>query len=299
MTREAQRYISSLSYREILIDEIIQGLGELRRSALGLTVSGLSAGLDLGFSMLLMATALTFTEGYFNEATQHIIVANLYSVGFILVVMGRSELFTEHTSLAVFPVLARRAMVASLLRLWGIVYVANIVGALGSAILIATVGPGLDAIEDHAFATISGNLLDHPWWLMTLSAVVAGWLMGLLAWLISAATDTVGRIFFIWLITTSIGLVPLHHCVLGAVEVGSAMIALDGVALGDFLRFLSASTLGNLVGGVVFVALIKYGHAVRSEQLPAAAEEVLADVGDGVISGEERRTREQDDAGEP
>jgi len=91
--------------REILEEEIWQGLGELRRPWSGLVLSGLSAGLDIGFSALFMAALVTLIEPQTSPLIHRILLGNAYTLGFIFVILGRSELFTEHTTLAVFPVL--------------------------------------------------------------------------------------------------------------------------------------------------------------------------------------------------
>lgn len=97
------------SYRDILIEEIVQGLGELRRPAGGLLLSGFSAGLDVGFGVLLIGAAITLAGETVSPVGQRLLTANFYSLGFVFVVLGRSELFTEHTTVAVFPVLSRNA----------------------------------------------------------------------------------------------------------------------------------------------------------------------------------------------
>src|SRR6056297_3964939 len=95
---------------DILDIEIRRGLSELERPTAGLSLSALSAGLDIGFGPLLMAVILT-TAGVAGtgELTKQLLLALAYGVGFILVVLGRSELFTEHTALAVLPVLDGKA----------------------------------------------------------------------------------------------------------------------------------------------------------------------------------------------
>ena len=251
------------SYREILIEEILEGLGELRRPTGGLLLSAFAAGLEIGFSVLLMAIPLTFADEL-PPLVVRLLVANFYAVGFLFVVMGRSELFTEHTTLAVFPVLAQRASVAALARLWALVFAGNVVGALAMARLLAWVGPGLGVATPEAFGEIARSLLEVSGGVILLSATLAGWLMGLLSWLLAASRDTVSQILFVWLVTFSIGLAQLHHSILGVVEVGVGVFAGQGPAPSDLLRFLGWTTLGNSIGGAVFVALIKYGHVVRS-----------------------------------
>ncbi len=91
--------------------EIDEGLDALERPLIGLFVSGLSAGLDLGFSLFLMAVMVTQGQGVLAAPVERLLVANMYSIGFVFVVLGRSELFTEQTTLAVLPVLRGRSSV--------------------------------------------------------------------------------------------------------------------------------------------------------------------------------------------
>lgn len=253
-------------YATILEQEIRTGLTELERSTPGLFLSGLSAGLDASFSLLLMAVMTTLGEGRLPEAVVEILVANAYSVGFIFVVLGRSELFTEHTSLAVLPVLDGRASMKNLGRLWGLIYVSNLIGATAFAFAASRIGPALHIAEPRAFGKIAAGLAAHPAWVIVASAILAGWLMGLVSWLVAASRDTIGQIVLVWLVTTSIGLMHLPHVVVGTTEVLAGVFSGLGATFPDFLRFLALTTLGNITGGVLFVALIKYGHASRGDR---------------------------------
>lgn len=249
------------SYQEILDDEIEAGLLELRRPANGLFLSGLSAGLDVGFGILAMAVVVTLATGELPEVIVRLLEANTYTIGFTFVILGRSELFTEHTTLAALPVLDGRAGLGRLLRLWGVVYVSNTLGAIAFASFMTLVLPALGTATSSSFGEIASRLVDHPAWVIFLSAVLAGWLMGLLSWLVTAARDTTGKLLMIWLVTGVIGLAGLHHCIAGTVEVVAGAISDPAIGAWDAVRTLGLATLGNVVGGVVFVALIKYGHA--------------------------------------
>ncbi|MGD8867246.1 MAG: formate/nitrite transporter family protein [Gemmatimonadales bacterium] len=260
--REAQK-----AYGDILDAEIERGLRQLRRDAGGLIVSGLSAGLDIGFSLFLMATMLTAVGREFSPGLVRILLANMYAVGFIFVVLGRSELFTEHTTLAVFAVLSGDASVASLGRLWGLVYLSNIVGAAAFAALAVVIGPALGSIDPRAFGEIARDLVEHAWWIIFLSGLLAGWMMGLLSWLLSAARDTISQVFVVFLVTAAIGFGHLHHSIVGTVEVLAGVFSRQGVALIQYSHFILWATVGNALGGVIFVALIKYSHVRGKPQL--------------------------------
>ena len=245
-------------------EEVWQGLGELRRPAPGLLLSGLSAGLDIGFSALFMAAILTLLEPSASPLLRSFLLGNAYTLGFIFVILGRSELFTEHTALAVFPVLQGKASLGQLGRLWALVYVSNLVGAAAFAGFAVLLGPRLGVIAPEAFLVISNEMVDHDALTIFLSALAAGWLIGLLSWLVSAARETVSQVVVVWIITFVMGFLGLHHCIVGSVEVLTGVFTAGGPSLSDFGYFLGWTTFGNVVGGVALVAAIKYSHVTFS-----------------------------------
>jgi formate/nitrite transporter FocA (FNT family) len=252
----------------VLKQEIKQGTQETRRSATGLLLSGFSAGLELGFGVVAMGILLTLDGGTLHPVARELLVAAAYALGFVLVIIGDSELFTEHTTLAVFPVLNGNSSLRELLRLWGLVFAANLAGAAAIAWLLTRVGPGLGIIEPAVFGDVARQVTGHPAWVILLSGVLAGWLMGLLSWLVTAARETVSQILVIALITGTIGFAHLHHAVAGSIEVLAGVLSGQGVTWSAFGHFLLWATLGNIIGGVLLVALIKFGHAARTGHAP-------------------------------
>jgi formate/nitrite transporter FocA (FNT family) len=195
-------------------------------------------------------------------------MANAYALGFVFVVMGRSELFTEHTTLAVLPVLDGQASLVQLGRLWGLVYVGNVIGSAVFAGIIVLIAPALDIAEPRAFVQIAEGFTEYRWPVIVAAGILAGWLMGLLSWLVAAAQESVSRLLFVWLIATAIGFAHLPHSIAGTVEVLAGVLVSPELTYVDFLQFLGAATVGNAVGGSVFVSLLKYGHVVRSGPRP-------------------------------
>jgi formate/nitrite transporter FocA (FNT family) len=266
------RDIPKKSYREILDQQIKEEISQLERPASGLFISGLSAGLEVGFSLLLMGVMLTLVADSFSAPVVEILVANMYSIGFIFVILGRSELFTEHTTLAFLPVLNRRASLGSLARLWGLIYSSNLIGGAIFALLVTLIGPALGVVDPQVFGIIAQDLVKHSWWVILTSGILAGWMMGLVSWLVTASRDTISQIVIVWLITTAIGLAHLHHSIVGTIEVLAAVFANQGVTWADYGHFILWTTLGNAIGGLVFVALIKYGHATRRGTEPESID---------------------------
>nr|WP_081927049.1 formate/nitrite transporter family protein [Halobellus rufus] len=235
-------------------------LKEINRPPAGVFLSGLSAGLNLSFGALLMGMALTFSGGFESILVQQLTLGGVSSIAFLFVVIGQTELFTAHSTMAILPVLDGRASLRGLGRVWGVTYTSNLVGCALFAGLITSLGPALGILDADAFGTLASALLPHPWWVIFLSGVIAGWLMGLVTWLSAASRDTVSRILFVLIVTAVIGFGPFHHSILGTTEVLSAMFLGQGVALGEFGHFLLWTTTGNIVGGGVFVGLLNYGH---------------------------------------
>jgi formate-nitrite transporter family protein len=268
---QAQPEASQKTYQTILEQEITEGLRELERPSTGLFISGLSAGLDVSFSLFLIAVMLTLVQNQFTRAATEMLSAAMYSVGFILVILGRSELFTEHTTRAVYPVLHGRASVRQLLRLWTVIYISNLLGTVAFARLATVVGPRLGVVQVTAFGDVAARVVNHSWWIIALSGLLAGWLMGLLSWLVSAARDTTSQVLFVGIITWSIGICHLHHAIVGSVEV-LAGVFVHAVGLETYFRTVWWATLGNAAGGVIFVALFKYSHVIRRAGEPAKVD---------------------------
>ena len=217
-------------------------LTQLERNSTGLVLSGISAGLDIGFSVLLMSIMLSTFNGVFPAPVVRFFVANMYPVGFIFVILGRSELFTEHTTLAILPVLQGLASIKKLFRLWAIVYVSNIFGGLIFALILSYFGGSLHFLHKEAFAQIAGSFTRNSWLTTLLSAALAGWLMGLLAWLVAAARETISQIFIIWTVTAAIGFAGLPHCIVGNIEIAAALFSGQG-SFSGYLLFLDPCNL--------------------------------------------------------
>jgi formate-nitrite transporter family protein len=256
------------SHQTIIDQEIEQAVEELQRPAAGLLISGLLAGLGIGVSVFLIVVIMTLADGSVPHLVVAILVANAYSVGFILVIMGRMDLFTEYTTLALLPLLDGEVSFFLVARMWTLVYVSNLIGCLLFAFLIVLLAPGLKVAETAVFSSLAHEIVEHPWWVIALSGIFAGWLMGLLSWLVTASRDTISQVLFAWLIGTTIGLGRLHHAITGSLEVLAGMLAGATIILTDFGYFLIWTTLGNIIGGVIFAVLIRFSVLMSSARHP-------------------------------
>ncbi len=245
---------------DILDEQIATSIYEYKRSNKRLFISALSAGLEIGFSIFLMGTLFTLFHGHVSNEILHVLISFAYPIGFIFVIIGRSELFTEHTTLAILPVLNKTIHIKRLFILWGIILAGNLIGGYLFGVLLAYFAPAIGVISNEAFVHLAHKIIDIPLPLILISAVIAGWLMGLLSWLVASAQETISRLFMIVLITATIGIGGLHHSIVGSIEVFVGFLIDPTIGIMDYLSFEAISILGNALGGVFFVGIIKYGQ---------------------------------------
>ena len=254
---------NSKTARKIYYDIVEDGRMNLDRASLGLAFSGFAAGLNISFGIVAMFSiaAVTGSLGLAPLA--------VYPLGFLIVVLGRAQLFTETTVIPVTVVLQqkerKREYLLNLLRLWGVVLAANILGALVAAAAITYTG----VLDAHAFGLLLQEVrheMDRGFVSMTLFAVYGGWVVALMAWLVAAAQDTIGRAFVIWVTAILIPAGSLTHSVAGSVEIIMGVLA-GAVSWGDYLGgFLIPAILGNAIGGIFLVSLLNYGQVIGSDE---------------------------------
>jgi formate/nitrite transporter FocA (FNT family) len=246
------------SLERIVKEQIEESMEEYRRSNKALFLSALTAGLDLGFSLLVIGVLYTMFSDQLSMEVMQVVLALAYPIGFIFVILGRSALFTEHTTLAVLPVLNGRESLKGLSRIWGIIYLGNLIGGYIIGAAIAYIGPRLGLVTYDALEDIAKHLIDFSAPLILVSAILAGWLMGLVSWLATSSKETIARIFIVVIVTAVIGLGGLHHSIVGSTEVFAGMLSSDEIGLSDYFVTQLWSTIGNIIGGVFFVSILKY-----------------------------------------
>ena len=245
------------SPRAIVIHEIIRedGEQELTRTVSALALSGLAAGLSMGFSFLTQAMLRASLP---DTIWRHAVDSFGYCIGFVIVVLGRQQLFTESTLTAVLPLFTRPDLKTLLLtlRLWGIVLTVNLAGTwLFAALLLVKPVFSPDLTPTLQALAMAG--LHQPFWITVLRGVLSGWLIALMVWILPSAQSA--RLLTILLITYVVGLARLNHIVAGSTE--SAYAVLSGIStLPDyFTGFAIPTALGNIVGGVTLVSLLNHG----------------------------------------
>jgi formate-nitrite transporter family protein len=228
---------------------------ELQRPARALAVSGVAGGLAMGLTGLSVSAVKTALGG---APWTDFVALLFYPVGFLAVILGRAQLFTENTLYPVALIMAERRHVWATARLWTIVFASNVTGAFLFALLAArtrALQPAmLESLAQLGIAAAAAGPR-HIFW----SAVVGGWMIALVAWLVSGSHSITGSFAVIWTLAFIVGLGHFAHCIATSGEILTAVLN-HGLPFGTYLRWLLPAALGNVAGGVVLVTLLEYGQ---------------------------------------
>ena len=236
----------------------LEGEEELERPAIALAWSALAAGLSMGFS-LIAESALT---SYLPDAPWRPLIARAgYSLGFLIVILGRQQLFTENTLTVILPLLLHKniEILGKVLRLWSIVLTANIAGTFLFALLVARTN-FLDPSIQRAMLDIASAHVGPGFWTVVLRAVFAGWLIALMVWMMPDASSS--RVFIILVITWIIGICGFNHIIAGSTNV-FVLVALGKLSIFRYITaFFIPTLLGNILGGVSLVAALAHAQVL-------------------------------------
>jgi formate/nitrite transporter FocA (FNT family) len=266
--REQTQAAEHAAPQALVIHEVVreEGETELRRRNAALLWSGLAAGLSMGFSLLSLAL---IRSGLPDAPWRSLIDSWGYCVGFVIAVLGRQQLFTESTLTAVLPLMVRRdrATLMSVLRMWSVVLTANLAGTIAFAALIAPEHIFPDPVRQSLVA-IGEDVLAGPNGPKFLKAMLAGWLIALMVWLLPSARSA--RLLVIMLLTYVVAIGHFPHIIAGSADAAFAVLSGHATVPDYLLRFLLPTLAGNTVGGVALVAFLN--HAPLAPELQEDAK---------------------------
>ena len=243
-----------------------EGQDELDRSSSALFWSGLAAGLSMSFSMI----GEGLLKAYLPDAEWAKLIYGFgYSLGFLFVILGRQQLFTENTLTPVLPLLQGRtlACLKNVARLWGIVLGANLLGGLLVSLALAHTGafePNVKA-EFYELARVA---LEPGWPTILLRGIFAGWMIALMVWLLPFAQSA--RVGVIVIVTYFVAIGHFSHIIAGAVEVFTYAAANRAAWLDVCGHYILPTLIGNVIGGLTLVAALNHAQIVAG-----ADEEVV------------------------
>lgn len=232
------------------------GETELARSSYALFWSGIAAGMAMSFSLIcegLLRHSLP------DQSWRHVVTQFGYSVGFLIVILGRQQLFTENTITVVLPVLHRKSLstIGNLVRVWGIVLASNLIGGAIVALAIANT-KSFDPEILTAFEEIGAEAIKPDFGTILIRGIFAGWLIALMVWVLPATGSA--RFWAIIVFAWVIGLGHFTHVIAGSIEV--FFLAAKGSAswIDMLVGYSLPALLGNILGGVLLTAGINHAQ---------------------------------------
>ena len=234
---------------------------ELSRGFSALWWSGVAAGLAISASVL----GKGILESILPDANWAAGISNLgYTVGFLIVILGRMQLFTENTLTPVLQLFLAptRAHFYQTARLWGIVFIANLVGCAAAALVLVH-GHILPSARFEGVVSVSrhyaeATAFEHFAW-----GIPAGFIIAALVWILPRM-ESAGEVLMIVILTYLIGLGGMSHVVAGSTElfivVARGELALTTAVFGGVLPAFA----GNVLGGTGIFAALTYAQ-VREE----------------------------------
>jgi formate/nitrite transporter FocA (FNT family) len=270
-TQDAQKNLDRPSAQDIYEQVANNARQELGRSSISLAISGLAGGVFMGLSALGTAIALSMltTPGAPPSGAVQFIAKMFYPLGFIVVILGRSQLFTENTLYPVALVLAEKKHFWNTLRLWAVVLPANILGALVFAALAALTHAVNPAVV-QSLSQLGLEATHNPAATIFWSGVMGGWIIATVAWLVSGSHSITGSVMIIWLLAFVVGLGNFAHCIAASGEVFAAILTHHAPWLAFPTWFIPA-VAGNICGGVGMVTLLEYGQVIIGGDAEAEA----------------------------
>ena len=233
-----------------------EGEEELRRPAMSLFWSGLAAGVAITASLI---TEAALHAGLPDAPWRELVTGLGYPVGFLIVILGRMQLFTESTITAMLPLVTRPSWSTGgrTLRLWLLVLLANVVGTAVATLALARL-PMIDPSLLDGMAAVSAAILKHDAIATFWTAIPAGFLIAGLAWMLPNAREQ--SFLVIFAVTYVVGVAGFSHSVVGSAEAFTLLWAGRIDVAHALAGSIAPAVLGNLVGGAGLFALLAHGQ---------------------------------------
>lgn len=246
------------SWEEIHLRLVASADEEISGSPRVLFFSGLTA----GFAIVLTLIGHAVGSAQFPHNT--FLSSLLYPIGFIYIILGRYQLYTENTLPPVKLVLNRMASIPLLLRLWIVVLIANVAGAaLGTLVVVHAhiLSPEAMAATDNFVK----EAMAFSWSEIFFRALFAGWLVAGVIWIGTAARDTISRFVIVYFVFFTIAACRLFHVITAAAEVFFVTFYHHSFPELKILfnTFWLPVFLGNTAGGVLVFTFVAYAQSER------------------------------------
>jgi formate/nitrite transporter len=254
------------------------GVGKVTSPWLSVLVLGLLAGAYIGFGAMLATTTTFDLAAHLGTGFTRFLSGAVFSLGLMLVVIAGGELFTGN-NLMISSAISGQIRFGTMLGRWALVYAANFAGSI--LVSLIWVFSGLWKMGDGALGAYALKVAVGKVNLSFLEALLRGvgcnWLVCLAVWMALASRQIIGKIFAIFFPIMGFVALSFEHSVANMYYVPTALFLknLIGVAVpagvdasllnwgAFFLRNLLPVTIGNIIGGAVFVGMSYWSAYLR------------------------------------
>ena len=254
------------------------GVGKATSPWLTVFILGILAGAYIGFGGLLSTTVTFDMAARWGIGFTKILGGAAFSVGLMLVVIAGAELFTGN-NLMVSSVMMKEITFITMLKRWGIVFLANFIGSIIIALVFYFSGlwkTGDGALGAAAVKTAYNKValsFGEALW----RGIGCNWLVCLAVWMALAARQIIGKIFAIFFPIMAFVAIGFEHSVANMYFIPTGILLMNGAGYGSvpgvdpnilgwvnfFWRNLLPVTIGNIIGGGVFVGMSYWGAYLR------------------------------------
>ncbi len=219
------------------------------------------AGFNIVFGIIALAVVYSLASESFGRGAGELAGGVAFGIGLVLLVVGRSELFTENFLDPVTAAIERgRNAWLLLVRLWVVTLVVNLIGGAVFVLLITTEG-AMPRGSPEPLVTVAEEIVGKDSLAAFMNAIAAGGILTLMTWLLQAVESVGSRIVIAWITGAFVALGPFNHVVVTELHLLFGMRYDAAVGWSDLLATLLLATAGNLVCGLVFITVTLVGQA--------------------------------------
>ena len=270
-----------------IAETIAQTVGVAKATSpwLSVFVLGILGGAYIGFGGLLSTTVTFDSAAKLGTGITKLLSGAVFSVGLMLVVIAGAELFTGN-NLMVSSVMSKEISFWKMMKRWGLVFIANLMGSLLITILFYYSGLWKtgDGALGAAAVKVAYNKINLAFSEALWRGIGCNWLVCLAVWMALAARQTIGKIFAIFFPVMAFVALGFEHCVANMYFIPTGILfaqklqlpPITGIDLSmiNWISFLWKNllpvTLGNIIGGSVFVGMSYWGAYLRPAKAPKA-----------------------------
>lgn len=242
-----------------ITETLSKGFGKNRTTMpiLKMFILGICAGVFIGFGSYGFTVATANAGPGFEATLAKFMGASVFPVGLMFVVFFGAELFTGNNLLTI-SLCKKDVGWGEMLRNWGVVWVANLIGSVLLAWLMIQSGLYGEAMIAKSIAIAEAKVA-IPLTEVIIRAIFCNIFVVLAVWMQAGAKDVAGKILAIWFPIMLFVLSGFEHCVANMFFIPMGLFAGADITWGQiFINNIIPVTVGNVIGGAILVPAVAY-----------------------------------------